>query len=104
MRIAAELSVTVAAITGNYGGTIAIEDKTPPHSYRLIVQGSGRTGFVKGQAAIALVPEENRTRVNVTATADVGGAVARVGQRLVEGVARMMMDRFYACLAGRLTG
>jgi carbon monoxide dehydrogenase subunit G len=101
-RYQAELIVAVAAITGNYGATIAIEDKNPPNSYRLVMQGSGRTGFVRGQASIALSPSEERTNVDVTATADVGGTVARVGQRLLEGVGRMMMDRFFSCLQSKL--
>ena len=84
------------------GATIGIEDKNPPASYRLVMQGTGRTGFVRGTASIALSPREARTLVDVTATADVGGAVARVGQRLLEGVARMMMDRFFTCLQSKL--
>ena len=102
-RYQAELVVVVAAVTGNYGATIAIEDKTPPVSYRLVVQGTGRSGFVRGEAAIVLSGLDDRTRVDVTATAEVGGLVARVGQRLIEGVARTMMDRFYACLQSKLT-
>ena len=43
------------------------------------------------------------TLVRIAAQADVGGTVARLGQRLVEGVARTTMDRFYACLAKRVT-
>jgi carbon monoxide dehydrogenase subunit G len=101
-RYQAELAVVVAAITGNYGATIAIEDKVPPRSYRLSMQGTGRTGFVKGAATIALEPVANGTAVHVDANADVGGAIARVGQRLIEGVARTTMNRFFACLAARL--
>jgi len=101
-RYQAELVVSIAAITGNYGATIGVEDKNPPASYRLVMQGTGRTGFVRGTASIALSPREARTLVDVTATADVGGAVARVGQRLLEGVARMMMDRFFTCLQSKL--
>jgi len=101
-RYQAELVVVVAAITGNYGATIAIEDKTPPHSYRLVVQGTGRTGFVKGDTSITLEPTAAGTSVHVVAHADVGGAIARVGQRLIEGVARTTMNRFFACLASRL--
>lgn len=101
-RYQAELVVAVAAITGSYGATIAIEDKVPPRSYRLSMQGTGRTGFVKGAATIALEPVANGTAVHVDATADVGGAVARVGQRLIEGVARTTMNRFFACLEARL--
>ena len=101
-RYQAELVVVVAAITGNYGATIAIEDKVPPRSYRLVVQGTGRTGFVKGVATMTLEAVANGTAVHVDANADVGGAIARVGQRLVEGVARTTMNRFFACLASRL--
>jgi uncharacterized protein len=101
-RYQAELVVVVAAITGNYGATIAIEDKIPPSSYRLVMQGTGRSGFVRGEASIALVPLDLRTRVDVTANAEVGGVVARVGQRLIEGVGRTMMDRFFACLQAKL--
>jgi uncharacterized protein len=101
-RYEAELVVSVAAITGNFAATISIEDKNPPHSYRLVVQGTGRTGFVKGHAVVVLSPIEQRTLVEVAAGADVGGAVARVGQRLLEGVGKMMMDRFYGCLGSKL--
>ena len=98
----AELVIAVAAITGNYGATISIENKIPPESYRLTVQGTGRTGFVKGVADVKLAPSGDGTTVSVAASADVGGAVARVGQRLIEGVAKTMMNRFFACLASNL--
>jgi uncharacterized protein len=97
-RYEAELSVAVAAISGDFQGTIALQDKNPPTSYRLLVEGSGRPGFVKGNAQITLVPHGEGTSVQVEADADVGGTIARVGQRLLEGVARMTMDRFYHCL------
>jgi carbon monoxide dehydrogenase subunit G len=98
-RYEVELGVAVAAISGNFKGTVAIQDKVPPRSYTLVVEGSGRPGFVKGQAHVTLEPDGERTRVHVSARADVGGMMARVGQRLLEGVARTTMDRFYACLA-----
>ena len=98
-RYEVELVVGVAAISGNFKGTVAIQEKVPPQSYMLVVEGSGRPGFVKGQARVRLEPDGERTRVHVDANADVGGMIARVGQRLLEGVARTTMDRFYACLA-----
>ena len=103
-RYEVELGVTVAAIAGSFKGTVALEDKTPPHSYTLVVEGSGRQGFIKGQARMTLVPDADLTRVQIVAQADVGGMMARVGQRLLEGVARTMMDRFYACLAKQVDG
>lgn len=101
-RYEVELGVAVAAIAGNFTGTVSLEHKVPPHSYTLAVEGTGRQGFVNGRADIALQPEGQQTRVLVKAQADVGGMIARVGQRLLEGVARTTMDRFYACLAARL--
>jgi hypothetical protein len=98
-RYEVELGVTVAAIAGSFKGTVAIEDKRPPNSYTLAIEGSGRQGFIKGRARVTLEPDTDSTRVQIAATADVGGMIARVGQRLLEGVARTMMDRFYGCLA-----
>jgi uncharacterized protein len=101
-RYRAQLSVPVAAITGQFDATIALEGKMPPRAYTLIVQATGRPGFVRGQAVVALSPQQERTEVNVSAVADVGGAIARLGQRLLEGAARMMMDRFFECLKTKL--
>ena len=101
-KYAAELVVGVAAITGNYNATVTLAEKTPPQSYRLLVDANGRTGFVKASALIALAAEGAGTAITVTATADVGGMIARVGQRMIEGVARMSMDGFFACLAKKL--
>ncbi len=97
-RFEAELAVAVAAISGSFSGTITLRDKVPPESYRLLVEGTGRPGFVKGEARVRLVPQGETTSVQIAAEADVGGMIARVGQRLLEGVARMTMDRFYGCL------
>ena len=101
-RYRAELSVPIAAITGQFDATIALEDKTPPRSYRLVVQATGRPGFVKGHAVISLAAREQQTVVDVRAAADVGGAAARIGQRFLEGAARMMMDRFFDCMRKKL--
>jgi carbon monoxide dehydrogenase subunit G len=97
-RYTVTLTVGLAAITGTYTGNVVLVDKVPPASYRLIVEGQGRPGFVKGSSAIALRPEGAATVVEVTATVQTGGAIARVGQRLIGGVAKMMLDRFFACL------
>jgi carbon monoxide dehydrogenase subunit G len=100
-RYDVELAVAVAAVAGDFKGTVALEDKRPPHEYSLLIDGSGRQGFVKGRARIRLETEGTRTLAHITAHADVGGTMARVGQRLLAGVAKATMDRFYACLASR---
>ena len=96
------LTIGLAAITGTYNGTVVIADKIQHSSYRLVVEGQGRPGFVKGSSAIALRAEGAATAVDVAGTVQTGGPIARVGQRLIGSVAKMMMERFFACLQSKL--
>jgi uncharacterized protein len=98
----AAMTLAVAAVTGNYTGTVSMLDKKPPHSYRLVVEGSGKPGFVNGEATIELIAEGSGTMVRVVGQGSVGGVIARVGQRLLGSVSKMMMDRFFGCLKDRL--
>jgi uncharacterized protein len=98
----ATLSVALAAITGTYDGTVVISDMQPHTSYRLTVEGQGKPGFVKGNVAITLRAEGDATVVDVNGTVQTGGPIARLGQRLIGGVSKMMQDRFFAALQSRL--
>jgi carbon monoxide dehydrogenase subunit G len=101
-RHRAKLSVALSAITGTYDGTVVISEKNPPVSYRLTVDGQGKPGFVKGSAAITLRADGTCTVVEVSGTVQTGGPIARLGQRLIGGVANMMQDRFFASLQAKL--
>src|SRR5215203_5952256 len=106
-RYKAAITIGMAAITGNYEGIVTIADKVEPSSYRLKVEGQGRPGFVKGEVAITLreyVSESGgaNTIVDVLGTAQTGGTIARLGQRIVGSAAKMMQDRFFACMSARL--
>ena len=101
-RYRAKITLGMAAITGTYEGTVVITEKVQNSSYRLGVEGQGRPGFVKGSAAIALRPEGGGTVVDLTATVQTGGAIARLGQRLIGSAAKMMQDRFFACMQGKI--
>jgi hypothetical protein len=103
-RYRARLTVALAAITGTYDGTIVITERVAPVSYRLTADGQGRPGFVKGDSAISLRAEGTGTVVDVTGSVQTGGPIARLGQRLVGGVAKMMMDRFFTCLQSKVVG
>jgi uncharacterized protein len=103
-RYGAVLTLAVAAVSGQYTGTVAILDKHPPSSYRMVVDGAGRAGFIKGEATIELVAQDGSTIVNVNGQGQVGGLIARVGQRLLASVSNMMMDRFFSCLQERAKG
>lgn len=98
----AKVVAVVAAISGSYEGTVAMLDKVAPESYRLVIKGEGRTGFVNGESRLTLREDGASTIVDVAGTMEVGGMIARVGQRLIGSVSKMMLDRFFACLAGKL--
>ncbi|HTH00649.1 MAG TPA: carbon monoxide dehydrogenase subunit G [Vicinamibacterales bacterium] len=101
-RYKVTLTVALAAITGTYNGTVEMTEKTPLRSYRLVMEGQGRPGFVKGTSVIALRPDGAATAVDVSGAVHTGGPIARLGQRLIGGVAKMIMDRFFACLKAKI--
>ena len=99
----ATITIGIAAITGRYEATVQMTNKCEPEQYTLVVEGQGKPGFVKGSATVLLSQDDTgtMTRVAVTGKAQVGGTIARVGQRLLGSVSKMMMDRFFACLQER---
>ena len=101
-RYKVKLTVAIAAITGGYEGTVVISDKVQPSSYKLTVEGQGKPGFAKGTSSITLTADGDKTVVNVSGTVQTGGPIARVGQRLIGGVSKMMQDKFFACLQGKV--
>lgn len=94
----AVVSVGVGPVRGRYSATISLKDQEPPHSYTLVVEGNGTIGFANGQSRITLEEEGDQTTVQVHSDAQAGGAVARVGQRMMGTVAKGMLDRFFGCL------
>ncbi len=101
-RFRARITLGMAAIVGTYDGTVVISDRVEHQSYKLTVEGQGKPGFVKGDGAITLVSDGGTTTVNVTGKLQTGGAIARLGQRLIGSAAKMMQDRFFACLQSKL--
>jgi carbon monoxide dehydrogenase subunit G len=97
------MKVGVAAIRGTYKGKVAITDKQAPTAYTMQVEGSGGPGFVKGTVRITLDPDGDATKVKVDGDGQVGGMLAGVGQRMLPGVAKMLMNQFFECLIGKLT-
>jgi hypothetical protein len=98
----AVMKVGVAAIKGTYKGKVGIIEKEPPSNYTLQIEGSGGPGFVKGTAKIILEPNGEGTTVKVDGDGQVGGMLAGVGQRMLPGVAKMLMNQFFECLIARL--
>jgi carbon monoxide dehydrogenase subunit G len=96
------MKVGVAAIKGTYKGKVAIVEKEEPSAYTLQIEGSGGPGFVKGTARISLEPDGEGTHVKVEGDGQVGGMLAGVGQRMLPGVAKMLMNQFFECQIGKL--
>lgn len=87
-RYAATLKVGVAAIKGTYTGHVQISEKEFPSRYVLSVEGSAAPGFVRGTATMELSSrEDGRTVLTVRADGHVGGLIASVGQRFLNGIA-----------------
>src|SRR5690625_3397387 len=91
-----DLSVGVAAVKGKYDATIRLADVNEPNSYRLIVHGEGGPGFVDADAEIQLVEiDNNTTELKYVYEAAVGGKVAAIGQRMLSGVAKLIINDFF---------
>ena len=91
----AHLKIGIAGLKGNYVGKVVLKDLIPPESYTLMMEGKGGPGFVKGTARIQLTEKGGETEVQCEADAHVGGMIAAIGSRLIEAVAKKMMDDFF---------
>lgn len=93
---AAVLEVGVAGVKGRYTGQVSIADREPPSRYRLQVEASGSQGFIKAEMTIALRPDDRAgTELSFSGEAQVGGIVSGVGQRMLGGIAKLMMGQFF---------
>lgn len=92
------LRVGIASIKGVYSGKVKMEDKQPPAHYKLMVEGKGAQGFVKGVGTIDLEEREGETLVSYKGDVQVGGTIASVGQRMLQGAARMMVAQFFTAM------
>ncbi len=91
----AVMKVGVGPVKGTFEGKVRLFDQEPPHRYRMAVEGSGGPGFVRGEALMELTEADGATRVAYNADVQVGGLIASVGQRMLGGVSRMMLDQFF---------
>ena len=94
-----KMKVLLAALSGQVEGKVYITDQQPPSSFRMIVEGTGRIGFLKGDGLLYLTARDSGTDVSYEGDAQVGGTMAAVGQRLIDGTAKMMIKRFFDKLA-----
>jgi uncharacterized protein len=94
----AVIKAGVGAIKGTFRGNVTLEDMRPPEHYRLTVEGKGLVGFAKGSATFDLEEENGGTLIKYAGEMQVGGTIAGVGQRMIEGTAKMMATKFFTAL------
>lgn len=90
-----KMKMALASISGLFDGKVEIADAQPHSSFRLIVEGTGKIGFMKGDGLLTLTPAETGTNVGYEGTVEVGGTIAAVGQRLLDTTSKMIIKRFF---------
>ena len=98
----AVLSVGIAAVKGKYTGAVTLSDKQPPEHFTLQVEGKGAPGFLKGTGVLELAEEADGTRVRYQGDVQVGGPIAGVGQRLLDGASKMLVGQFFTAVSAQL--
>ena len=97
------VAARVGPVSARFGGRIELADVNPPTGYTLKFQGQGgAAGFANGEAKVSLAPAEGGTTLSYIVSAQIGGKLAQVGSRLVDGAAAKLADDFFARLAERL--
>lgn len=92
------LKVAVSSMEGLFSGKIRIEDRNPPVSYRLLIDGKGKLGHVRGGGAFTLQGGTGETLVCYSGEVQIGGLIAAVGERLLDMTTKMMIKKFFNAL------
>lgn len=90
-----KMKMALASLSGAFEGKVKIADSSPPDRFRLVVEGNGRLGFMKGEGWLQFTPADGGTTVSYEGEVQVGGTIAAVGQRLIDATARMMIKKFF---------
>ena len=96
------MSIGIGSIRGKFTGSIRLQDVNPKTDYAMAVSGSGAPGFVNAAGQVRLCTEGNDTRVEYSGVVNAGGPIASVGQRMISGAARMLIDQFFRCMKNAL--
>jgi len=94
-----KMKMALPSVSGAFDGKVRITDQKPPSSFRLIVEGSGKIGFMKGEGLLKLAAAPSGTDVSYEGDVQVGGTIAAVGQRLIDATAKMLIKKFFEKLA-----
>jgi carbon monoxide dehydrogenase subunit G len=86
----------IGPVKATFKGKVILTDLDPPNGYKISGQGDGGVaGFAKGGATVTLLPKDGGTLLTYAVEAQIGGKLAQLGQRLVNGVAKKLADEFF---------
>ncbi len=94
----ATMTIGVAMIKGKYEGRVKISDKIEPTSFRMFIEGKGPQGQVSGDGLIEISPLDGGTLVKWSGDPQIRGTLARVGSRVIQPAAKMIVGQFFKCL------
>jgi carbon monoxide dehydrogenase subunit G len=90
----------VGPVSARFKGKVTLTDLDPPNGYRISGEGEGGVaGFAKGGATVALAEQDGGTLLTYNVEAQIGGKLAQLGQRLINGAAKKLADEFFAKFA-----
>jgi len=88
--------VKIGPVKAKFKGKVRLTDLDPPNGYRISGEGDGGVaGFAKGGATVTLTPKDGGAQLSYHVDAQIGGKLAQLGQRLVNGAAKKMADQFF---------
>ncbi|MBZ0215550.1 MAG: carbon monoxide dehydrogenase subunit G, partial [Fimbriimonadaceae bacterium] len=95
-QMKAEVTAKVGPVKAKFAGEVTLSDINPPESYTISGQGKGgAAGFAKGGATVRLEADGGATNLHYEVKADVGGKLAQLGSRLIDGVAKRLAKEFF---------
>ncbi len=97
--------VKIGPVKAKFKGKVTLSDIDPPNGYTITGEGTGgAAGFAKGGAKVSLIEDGDATILRYEVQADVGGKLAQVGARLIEGTAKKLAGDFFAAFSEAVTG
>jgi carbon monoxide dehydrogenase subunit G len=100
---AGTITIGIAAVKGSYTGKLKLEDIRPPEHYKMVVDGKGKQGFMRGSGTLDLLAKSNtETSVKYAGDIQLGGPLVQVGQRVIDSAAKMLMGQFFAAAGAEL--
>lgn len=99
-----QVQTKIGPVSARFKGKMTLKDVDPPTGYTIVFDGQGgAAGFAKGEARVELAPDGEQTLLRYNAKASIGGKLAQIGSRLVDGAARKLADQFFTAFRARYT-